>query len=135
MRPAPAGTRRPGPWLALAAGLAWPLLAPAAVPVDPSVAATTRVDAVAMLALAKSSGCLACHAVQQTKVGPAYAAIAARDAHKPGALETLQDAILHGESGTWGIIPMPAYGGAEHVLSRAQARDLAQWILGLAPHP
>jgi Cytochrome c551/c552 len=92
-----------------------------------------KVDAVAMLALAKSSGCLACHALQQKKIGPAYAAIAARYANKPGALVTLQRAILQGESGTWGVIPMPAYGGSQNVLTPAQAHDLAQWILGLAP--
>jgi len=126
--------RRGGPCAALRlALLAAVLAAPAAARAAAPAAATGRVDAVAMLALAKSSGCLACHALQHKKVGPSYAAIAARSANKPDALETLQNAILHGESGTWGVIPMPAYGGAQQVLTRAQAHDLAQWILGLAP--
>lgn len=106
----------------------WPLVAEAA-----ASAPAGKVDAVAMLALAKSSGCLACHALQQKKIGPSYAAVAARYASKPGALATLQRAILQGESGTWGVIPMPAYGGSQNVLTPAQAHDLAQWILGLAP--
>lgn len=88
-----------------------------------------KVDAVAALALAKSSGCLACHALQQKKIGPSYAAIAARYANNPKAAANLQHAILHGESGTWGVIPMPAYGGSQKVLTPAQAQQLARWIL------
>ncbi len=107
------------------AGLALPACAARAAPVDGP----------AMLALARSSGCLACHALHHTKVAPSYAAIAARMQGRPDAVRTLQQAILNGHSGTWGIIPMPSYGGAQGVLTEAQARDLARWVLSQAPGP
>ncbi len=92
------------------------------------------VDAAAMLSLARASGCLACHAVNQRKIGPSYTEVARRYSGQPGALQTLQNAILNGHSGTWGIIPMPAYGGSQQVLTPAQAGDLARWVLSLAAH-
>lgn len=95
--------------------------------------AADAVDAKAMLSLAEQSGCLACHAIDKRKVGPSYAEIAQRYHGQPGALQTLQRAILDGHSGTWGIIPMPAYGGSQQVLTEQQARDLARWVLSLAP--
>lgn len=83
-----------------------------------------------MAPLAKSVGCFACHAVDHAKVGPAYAAIAARYAHDPNAAAVLQHAILDGHQGGWGIIPMPAY-APDGILTPAQAGELARWILGL----
>ncbi len=80
--------------------------------------------------LAKSVGCFACHAVDHAKVGPSYAAVAARFAHDPNATAILQDAILNGHQGTWGIIPMPAY-APDGDLTPRQAHQLARWILSL----
>lgn len=97
-----------------------------------SARAADPVDGKAMLSLAESSGCLACHAMQRPKVGPSYAQIARRFQGQPGAVRTLQDAILNGHSGTWGIIPMPAYGGSQQVLTPDQARELARWVLAQA---
>lgn len=96
-------------------------------------AAAPATQDTAMLSLAKSSGCLACHALQHKKVGPAYAAIAARYAGNSKALDILQNAILNGHVGTWGVIPMPAYGGSQQDLTSAQARQLAQWIMDMKP--
>lgn len=67
------------------------------------------------------------------KVGPAYEAIAARYANNSKALDILQNAILNGHVGTWGVIPMPAYGGSQQDLTSAQAHQLAQWIMGMKP--
>ncbi len=90
------------------------------------------VDATKMLDLARSSGCLACHALDHAKVGPSYAEIARRYQGRPDAVHTLQQAILNGHSGSWGLVPMPAYGGSQDLLTAAQARDLARWVLSQA---
>jgi cytochrome c len=85
-----------------------------------------------MLKLAQSEGCFSCHAMDHKKVGPAYTAVAQRYAHNPNAADILQDAILNGHQGTWGVIPMPAY-APDGYLNPQQALDLAQWILNLKP--
>ena len=97
-----------------------------------SHAHAASVDAAKMLDLARSSGCLACHALDHAKVAPSYAEIAKRYHGQPDAVRTLQQAILNGHSGTWGLIPMPAYGGSQNLLTAAQARDLARWVLSQA---
>jgi cytochrome c len=85
-----------------------------------------------MVRLARSEGCFSCHAIDHRKVGPAYTAIAQRYAHDPDAVRILQDAILNGHQGSWGVIPMPAY-APDGDLNPQQAHDLAHWILGLKP--
>lgn len=85
-----------------------------------------------MLQLAQRKGCLACHAIEQHKVGPAWAAVAARFRGNPRAESILQNAILNGEQGTWGVLPMPAYAPDGDITPR-QARELARWILTLPP--
>ncbi len=112
-----------GAWLVGAAALASPGVAQAA--------AGPATNDAAMLSLAKASGCLACHAMHHKKVGPAYATIAARYAGNAKALTILENAILDGHVGTWGVIPMPAYGGSQQILTPDQARQLAQWIMGM----
>lgn len=96
-------------------------------------ASAASVDATAMMALAQSSGCLACHALNHAKVAPSYDEIARRFHGQPNALQTLQNAILNGHSGTWGLVPMPSYGGAQNLLTPAQAEDLARWVLSMSP--
>ena len=97
-------------------------------------AAAQAASDAAMHKLAASEGCFACHALHHRKVGPAYSAIAQRYAHNPQAAAILQDAILNGHQGTWGVIPMPAY-APDGDLNPQQALDLAQWILRLKPKP
>ncbi|WP_449369907.1 c-type cytochrome [Thiomonas sp.] len=87
-----------------------------------------------MQKLAESEGCFSCHAIDHKKVGPAYTAVAQRYAHNPHAAAILQDAILNGHQGTWGVIPMPAY-APDGYLNKHQALDLAKWILSLKPKP
>ncbi|MGC9162923.1 MAG: c-type cytochrome [Thiomonas sp.] len=80
-----------------------------------------------MMALAKEKNCLACHAVDAKIVGPAYKAVAAKYAGKPGAEQMLVNAVLHGHVGTWGQVPMPANTN----VTPAQAKELVDWILSL----
>ena len=85
-----------------------------------------------MQQLAQSEGCFSCHAINHKKVGPSYRAVAQRYANNPNAAAILQDAILNGHQGTWGVIPMPAY-APDGYLNPHQALDLAKWILSLKP--
>jgi cytochrome c len=42
-------------------------------------------------------------------------------------VDTLSKAILHGVSGVWGPVPMPA----NPQVTPAQAKQLAEWVLSL----
>ncbi|PFH10812.1 cytochrome c [Collimonas sp. PA-H2] len=77
------------------------------------------------LDLAKSKNCLACHAVQNKVVGPAYKDVAAKFAGQKGAEDMLVQKVLKGSTGTWGAIPMPA----NPQVSDAEAHTLVKWIL------
>lgn len=79
------------------------------------------------LDLAKSKNCLACHAVQNKVVGPAYKDVAAKFAGQKGAEDMLVQKVLKGSTGTWGAIPMPA----NPQVSDAEAHTLVKWILSL----
>lgn len=75
--------------------------------------------------LAQSKNCMGCHAVERKLVGPAYKDIAKRYADDPTAIDTLAHRIVHGGSGVWGVIPMPA----NSRVSAEDARKLATWVL------
>ena len=77
--------------------------------------------------LAKSSGCLNCHAVDTKLVGPALKDIAAKYADKADASAYLADKILKGSNGVWGPIPMPP----NSAVSPENAKVLADFILTL----
>jgi cytochrome c len=84
-------------------------------------------DAGASPELAKARNCQACHSVATKLVGPAFKDIAAKYAGDSGAQARLEQKIRKGSTGTWGPVPMPA----NPQVSEAEARGLAQWILGL----
>ena len=84
-------------------------------------------DAKAAEALAKSSGCLACHTVDKKLVGPSYQEIAKRYRKDKGAAANLAQKVKAGGKGTWGDIPMPPNA---HVKD-ADIRAIVQWILSL----
>ena len=70
-------------------------------------------------ALAKSSGCLNCHAVDSKKIGPSYKEIAAKYKGKPDAESTLIAKIS---------------GGTDHPKVKASPDDvksLVKWVLSL----
>ncbi|HSC93499.1 MAG TPA: c-type cytochrome [Burkholderiales bacterium] len=91
-----------------------------------SLAAPTHAaDAAAAEALAKASGCLACHTVDKKLVGPSYREIANRYRQDKGAAAKLAQKVKTGGKGVWGDIPMPPNG---HVKG-ADIQNIVQWIL------
>jgi cytochrome c len=75
------------------------------------------------LNLLQGHGCIACHAIDKTIVGPTFIDVAARHGKRSDALVYLSDKIRSGGSGTWGAIPMPPQS-----LPDADARAIAQWL-------
>jgi cytochrome c len=74
--------------------------------------------------LAKSKGCLACHAVDKKVVGPGFKEIAAKYKGQSDASAMLVEKVLKGGKGTWGAIPMPP-----NKLSNDEAQTLVMWVL------
>ena len=66
-----------------------------------------------MLALAKKSGCLACHSVDKKLVGPAWKGVAARYRGNADARAQLIEKVSKGGKDNWkditGGVPMPPY--------------------------
>lgn len=77
--------------------------------------------------LAQKKNCLACHAVDAKRVGPAYKDVAAKYADNKDAVAVLSAKVIKGGSGAWGVVPMPA----NPQVSEAEAKTLVQWILSL----
>jgi len=75
--------------------------------------------------LAKAKNCMACHAVANKLVGPAYKDVAAKYAGQKDAENKLVAKVMKGGSGVWGAIPMPA----NPQVSEAEARTLVKWVL------
>jgi cytochrome c len=88
-------------------------------------------QASADLALAKKSGCLACHSVEKKIVGPAWKDVAAR--YKGQDVKaTLVDKIKKGGKGNWTEVtkgaPMPPYSPR---VPDADIEKLVDFVLGL----
>lgn len=70
-------------------------------------------QATADLALAKKSGCLACHSVEKKIVGPAWKDVAAKYKGDAGARDRMIGKVKKGGKGNWtavtGGAPMPPY--------------------------
>lgn len=75
--------------------------------------------------LAKSKNCMACHAMANKVVGPAYKDVAAKYAGQKDAENKLVQKVIKGGSGAWGPVPMPA----NPQVSEAEARQLVKWVL------
>ena len=82
-------------------------------------------DAMDGEAIVKKARCIACHAVDQKRVGPAYKDVAAKYAKDKGAVDMLAAKIIKGGSGVWGPVPMPA----NAQVNDAEAHKLAAWVL------
>lgn len=100
-----------------------PQTAPAPTPPRP-----TPVDA---QALARAKNCLACHAVSQRVVGPAFSVVARAQQGNPNALAQMEQRIRAGSVNVWGPVPMPAM----PTVSREEAHVLAQWVMTLSSAP
>lgn len=80
-------------------------------------------------AIVKKARCVACHAVDTKRVGPAYKEVAAKykgDAKAPGVLF---EKVRHGGSGNWGNVPMIPHG--EDKISNDDLNEAVKWILSL----
>ncbi len=90
-----------------------------------AVSALASGAAMANADLAKAKNCMACHAIANKVVGPAYKDVAAKYAGQKDAEDKLTQKVLKGGSGVWGAVPMPA----NAQVSEAEARTLVKWIL------
>lgn len=77
--------------------------------------------------LAKAKNCMACHAVGNKVVGPAYKDVAAKYAGQKDAEDKLVKKVMKGGGGVWGSVPMPA----NPQVTEAEAHTLVKWILSL----
>jgi len=84
-------------------------------------------DPAAAEALAKNSGCFACHTVDKKLVGPSYKEIADRYRSDKTAEANLIKKVKAGGKGAWGDIPMSPNA---HVKDE-DIKTLVQWILSL----
>lgn len=75
--------------------------------------------------LAKAKNCMACHAVSNKVLGPAFKDVAAKYAGQKDAEAMLAQKVRKGSSGVWGSVPMPA----NSQVSEAEAQTLVKWIL------
>jgi cytochrome c len=79
------------------------------------------------LDLAKKSGCMTCHAVDNKIVGPALKEIGRKYAGNPAAEAQLIAKVKKGGSGTWGPIPMPP----NPTVKDADIKTMVQYVLTL----
>ncbi|MCC7411614.1 MAG: hypothetical protein IT495_08275 [Gammaproteobacteria bacterium] len=78
----------------------------------------------------EDAGCIACHAIDEVRIGPSFAAIAQRyERADDRTIEVLSSKIMNGGAGNWGLVPMIANPG----VTPARARELLRWILGKHP--
>ncbi|HZW23549.1 c-type cytochrome [Noviherbaspirillum sp.] len=90
-----------------------------------AVAALASGAAMANADLAKAKNCMACHAVANKVVGPAFKDVASKYAGQKDAEDKLTQKVLKGSSGVWGPVPMPA----NAQVNEAEARTLVKWIM------
>jgi len=88
-------------------------------------AASTATSVQAGMDLARSKGCMACHAVDRRLVGPSFREIAGRYRNDSTAEARMAEVILKGGRGAWGPIPMPA----SRNVSQEEAVQLSRWVL------
>lgn len=86
-------------------------------------------EAAAAQELAKNSGCLSCHALDEKIVGPAYVKVAAKYAANSDAVESIADSVRNGSQGKWGRTAMPAHPD----LPKGDLDKLTRWVMSLKP--
>lgn len=114
--PAPTSTSTPPPAVEKPAAPqpATPAQAPAEEPAKPAPSAAGAGKAPSLeegAALAKSSGCFACHDKEFKRqiIGPAWGAVAEKYRGKPDARDMLIKWVHTGGTGRWGTAVMPPY--------------------------
>lgn len=73
----------------------------------------------------RDNGCMRCHAMERTYVGPGFAQIAERYRNDAHAEAYLAGRIRNGGAGEWGRALMPRHPR----IGEEEARSLARWIL------
>lgn len=84
-------------------------------------------DSKAAEALAKTSGCFACHQTDKKSVGPAYKDVAAKYRNDKAAAAKLVKKVKEGGKGVWGEVPMPPNA---HVKD-GDIKTIVDWILSI----
>ncbi|HEX6734699.1 MAG TPA: c-type cytochrome [Azonexus sp.] len=85
--------------------------------------------AAASEAIVKKARCVACHAVDQKRVGPAYKEVAAKYKGDAKAPAMLFDKVRQGGSGNWGTVPMLPHPADK--ISDDDLKAAVAWILSL----
>ena len=80
-------------------------------------------------AIVKKARCVACHTVDQKRVGPAYQEVAAKYKGDAKAPARLFDKVRAGGAGVWGDIPMLAHPADK--ISDDDLKAAIAWILSL----
>jgi cytochrome c len=75
--------------------------------------------------LFKKSNCMACHAIDQKRLGPSMKEVAAKYTDDATAADRLAKKIRAGGGGVWGEMAMPP----QAQVSEADAKTLADFIL------
>ena len=75
--------------------------------------------------LFKKSNCMACHAIDQKRLGPSMKEVAVKYTGDGSAAEMLAKKIRAGGAGNWGEMPMPP----QQQVSEADAKTLSEFIL------
>ena len=75
--------------------------------------------------LFKKSNCMACHAIDQKRLGPSMKEVAVKYTGDASAAEMLAKKIRAGGAGNWGEMPMPP----QQQVSEADAKTLSEFIL------
>lgn len=111
--------------------LGWRMLPAAVRGADAGAASAAQASTAAMPGRVAVEGgdCLRCHGMDRNYVGPSFRQIAQRYSARADAVDYLARKIREGGVGEWGRTVMPRQ---PHV-SQAQALDMAQWLLSLAP--
>lgn len=81
------------------------------------------INAMADEALAKSKGCLGCHAIDKKIVGPAYKDVAQKYAGQD-VVAQLSEKVMKGGGGVWGGMAMPP-----NAVTPEEAKKLVEWVL------
>jgi len=110
-------------WLSVAAAAAFMV----------SAGSASAIEKDAALALAKKSGCLACHSIEKKVVGPAWMDVSKKYKGDSSVKDTLVNKVKTGGKGNWtevtGGVPMPPYSPR---VSDADIETLVGFVLSLA---
>lgn len=86
-------------------------------------------DAAKGLELISKSDCFTCHKLNETGIGPSYAAVAAKyKTINPASMDSMVHQIINGGVGKWGTVPM-----APHMVTKENAQLMVHYIMSIKP--